>query len=80
MGQNASKNGQSCIMNNGNLLDISILKEVRDKVIFSQHCLSWGGGGGGGRDSDRFGYGRHLPFLRVPFWLENKFLGLFYSL
>ena len=36
------KNGQSCVMNNGNLQDILILKEVQDKVIFSQHiCLSW---------------------------------------
>ena len=36
------KNGQSCVMNNGNPLDILILKEVRDKVILSLHiCLSW---------------------------------------
>ena len=36
------KNDQSCVMNNRNLLDILILEEVRDKVIFSQHiCLSW---------------------------------------
>ena len=34
---------------------------------------------GGGGNSHRLGYGMcHL--FRVLFWLENKFLGLFYSL
>ena len=37
------------------------------------------GGGGGGDNSHRLGYGM-CHFLRVLFWLENIFLGLFYSL
>ena len=33
---------------------------------------------GGGDNSHRLGYGM-CHFLRVLFWLKNKFLGLFYS-
>ena len=32
---------------------------------------------GGGGNSHRLGYGM-CHFLRVLFWMENKFLGLFY--
>ena len=38
-----------------------------------------GGGVGGEGNSQRLEYGCAI-FLRVQFWLENKFLGLFYSL
>ena len=39
----------------------------------------FGGGAQGGDNSYRLGY-RMCHFLRVLFWLKNKFLGLFYSL
>ena len=45
-------------------------------ISFIEGFILWGGGGGG--NSHRLGYGMY-HFLRVLFWLKNKFLGLFYS-
>ena len=47
------------------------------KRLIHMHPALRGGGGGG--NFHRLGYGM-CHFLRVLFWLKNKFLGLFYSL
>ena len=55
-------------------------REVKTKTLIMSDSTSRSGvGGGGGGNSHILGYGMcHL--LRVLFWLENIFLGLFCSL
>ena len=52
------------------------VKQAKSLLIHFQGLLLNSGGGGG--NSHRLGYGM-CHFLRVLFWLKNKFLGLFYS-
>ena len=53
------------------MLNLAIKQPPQQRIIMYRDTR--------GGNSHRLGYGM-CHFLRVLFWLENKFLGLFYSL